>query len=54
MPEHVRVAITPDQGVTAIIYLAAMRDQADVTLILAHGAGAGRRRNSTLRSFLFG
>ena len=37
MPEHARVEITPDQGVTAIIYLAAMRDQAGVTLILAHG-----------------
>ena len=39
MPEHVRVEITPDQGVTAIIYLAVMRDQAGVALILAHGAG---------------
>ena len=42
MPEQMRVEITPDQGVTAIVYPAAKRDPAGVTLILAHGAGAGQ------------
>lgn len=42
MPEQMRVEITPTQGVNAIVYPAAKRDQADVTLILAHGAGAGQ------------
>jgi predicted alpha/beta-hydrolase family hydrolase len=42
MPEQIAVEITPDQGVRAIVYPAAKRDQAGVTLILGHGAGAGQ------------
>jgi predicted alpha/beta-hydrolase family hydrolase len=40
MPEQIAVEITPDQGVTATVYPAAKREQAGVTLILGHGAGA--------------
>jgi predicted alpha/beta-hydrolase family hydrolase len=42
MPEQMRVEIAPNRGVTAIVYPAAKRDPAGVTLILAHGAGAGQ------------
>lgn len=42
MPEQIAVEITSDQGVRATVYPAAKRDQAGVTLILGHGAGAGR------------
>ncbi len=42
MPEQIAVEITPDQGVRATVYPAAKRDQAGVTLILGHGAGAGQ------------
>jgi hypothetical protein len=40
MPEQIAVEITQDQGVRATVYPAAKRDQAGVTLILGHGAGA--------------
>jgi uncharacterized protein len=43
MLQQVRVEITPNQGLTAIIYPAAKGDHANVTLILGHGAGAGQR-----------
>ncbi|MGI8570160.1 MAG: alpha/beta hydrolase family protein [Methylocella sp.] len=42
MPEKIAVEINPDQGVRATFYPAAKRDQAGVTLILGHGAGAGQ------------
>lgn len=42
MPEQMWVEITQKQGVTAIVCPAAKRDQAGITLILAHGAGAGQ------------
>jgi hypothetical protein len=42
MPEKITVAIAPDQKVTAIVYAAAKRGRAGVTLILGHGAGAGQ------------
>jgi uncharacterized protein len=43
MHQQMRVEITPNQGLTAIIYPAAKGDHANVTLILGHGAGAGQR-----------
>ena len=42
MPEQVRVKIPSQQSVTAMVYPAAARHRAGVTLILAHGAGAGQ------------
>jgi uncharacterized protein len=42
MREQIRVEITPNQAVTAVEYPAANGDQANVTLILGHGAGAGQ------------
>jgi uncharacterized protein len=42
MPEQITVEITPNQRVRATVYPAAKREQAGVTLILGHGAGAGR------------
>ncbi len=44
MPEKMRVEVAPDQEVTALIYPAAKPDPAGVTLILAHGAGAGQTK----------
>ena len=49
MPEEIRVAIAPNQGVTALVYPAAKRDQAGATLILAHGAGAGQTSGFMMR-----
>jgi uncharacterized protein len=43
MPEPFRVDVTPSEQVTAIVYPAAVRDAADISLILAHGAGANQR-----------
>ena len=43
MPEPFRVDVTPSEQVTAIVYPAAARDAADISLILAHGAGANQR-----------
>lgn len=40
MPETMRVEVAPDQEVTALIYLAAKPNLANITLILGHGAGA--------------
>jgi predicted alpha/beta-hydrolase family hydrolase len=42
MPEIIAVEIAPDQKVTATVYPASKREQAGVTLILGHGAGAGQ------------
>src|SRR5712691_4547957 len=41
MPEPVRVEILPNRSVTALFYPTAAQDRAEVTLILAPGAGAG-------------
>jgi uncharacterized protein len=40
MLQQIRVDVTPNQGVTAIVYPAAKPTLAGITLILAHGAGA--------------
>jgi len=40
MTEKLRVEVTRDQEVTALVYTAANQDQIDVTVILGHGAGA--------------
>ncbi|MGC2223383.1 MAG: alpha/beta family hydrolase [Methylocella sp.] len=53
MPEQIAVEINPDHGVTATVYPAAKRDQAGVTLILGHGAGAGQT-SSFMVSFATG
>src|SRR5258708_7078225 len=42
MPEIFPVEIAADQKVTATVFPAAKREQAGVTLILGHGAGAGQ------------
>jgi len=42
MPELFRVRFTPHDSVGATIYPATARDQAKITFILAHGAGAGQ------------
>jgi predicted alpha/beta-hydrolase family hydrolase len=43
MPEPLRVDVTPSEQVTAIVYPAAARGDAGISLILAHGAGANQR-----------
>jgi hypothetical protein len=40
MPEHISIAVAPDQKVTAIVYPAAKARRAGIGLILGHGAGA--------------
>ena len=40
--ERIRIAVTPSEQVTAIVYPAAPDDPAGVCLILAHGAGANQ------------
>jgi uncharacterized protein len=42
MPAQVRVEISPTRSVTALVYPAAQRRRAGLTLILGHGAGAGQ------------
>jgi predicted alpha/beta-hydrolase family hydrolase len=42
MSEQIAIEITAGQKVSAIVYPAARREQADFTLILGHGAGAGQ------------
>jgi uncharacterized protein len=42
MPERFSVEIAPRQTITALAYPAAAQSQAGITLILAHGAGAGQ------------
>jgi uncharacterized protein len=43
MPEPFRVDVTPSEQVTAIVYPAAARGDAGISLILAHGAGANQQ-----------
>src|SRR5215469_3859309 len=45
MSDHLRVEISPQQSVTAIVYAGARRERGGVTLILGHGAGAGQTSN---------
>jgi uncharacterized protein len=45
MPIQLRVELFSNQSVTALLYAAARRDRAGVTLILGHGAGAGQTSN---------
>ena len=40
---EIRVPVEPERSVTAIVYAAAARQRAGITLILGHGAGAGQR-----------
>ena len=42
MPKQLRVEISPQQSTTALVYPAAAKHSAEVTLILGHGAGAGQ------------
>jgi uncharacterized protein len=42
MPEPLRIDIAPDESVSALAYAADARKRAGVTLMLAHGAGAGQ------------
>jgi uncharacterized protein len=42
MPELLKVPLPPDHTVTATVYPATSKDRAKITLILAHGAGAGQ------------
>ena len=42
MPEPFRVDVASQQSTTALIYPAATKPPAGVTLILGHGAGAGQ------------
>ena len=45
MPTQLRVELSSNQNVTALLYAAARRDRAGITLILGHGAGAGQTSN---------
>jgi uncharacterized protein len=40
MPDKMRIEVTPNQEVTALVYTAGRHDLAAVTAILGHGAGA--------------
>src|SRR3984893_8291886 len=40
MPDKMRIEVTPNQEVTALVYTAGRHDLAGVTVILGHGAGA--------------
>jgi predicted alpha/beta-hydrolase family hydrolase len=42
MSEQIAVEIAPGRKVTAVVYPAAKREQAGISLILGHGAGAGQ------------
>jgi predicted alpha/beta-hydrolase family hydrolase len=42
MPEPLRIDIVPAESVSARVYAAGARQRAGVTLMLAHGAGAGQ------------
>jgi len=42
MPTQLRVELSSNQSVTALLYAAARQDRAGITLILGHGAGAGQ------------
>src|SRR5258708_36644780 len=49
MAEALRVAIAPDEAVTARLYPAAAERRAGVALILGHGAGAGQSSGFMVR-----
>jgi uncharacterized protein len=42
MPELFKVPLPPDHAVSAIVYPSTSRDRTKITLVLAHGAGAGQ------------
>src|SRR6267142_1081862 len=48
-PEQIRFDVSPSVHVTALAYRAASRGRADVTLILAHGAGANQASSFMIR-----
>ncbi|MBA3257548.1 MAG: hypothetical protein H0T64_13005, partial [Pyrinomonadaceae bacterium] len=50
-PEQLTVAVNERESVSALLYLAARKDRADITLLLGHGAGANQ---SHLRLFASG
>ena len=41
-PEQLTVAVNERESVSALLYLAARKDRADITLLLGHGAGANQ------------
>ena len=45
MPTQLRVELSSNQSVTALLYVTARRDRAGITLILGHGAGSGQTSN---------
>ena len=45
MPTQLRVELSSNQSVTALLYAAAQQDRVGITLILGHGAGAGQTSN---------
>jgi uncharacterized protein len=45
MPTELRVELSSNQSVTALLYAASRQDRAGITLILGHGAGAGQTSN---------
>jgi predicted alpha/beta-hydrolase family hydrolase len=49
MPERLNVRFNPHNTVTATVYPATAQDQAKITLILAHGAGAGQASEFMVR-----
>ncbi len=49
-PDQIRLDLSPSEHVTALAYRAASRGGADVTLILAHGAGANQTSGFMVRS----
>jgi predicted alpha/beta-hydrolase family hydrolase len=48
-PDQIRLDVSPSEHVTALGYRAAPRCRADVTLILAHGAGANQTSSFMVR-----
>jgi uncharacterized protein len=48
-PDQIRLDVSPSEHVTALAYRAAPRRRADVTLILAHGAGANQTSSFMVR-----
>ena len=45
MTTQLRVELSSNQSVTALLYAVARKDRAGITLILGHGAGAGQTSN---------
>jgi len=52
-PEKITVSINDRDSVTAMLYLAAKKDRAGITLLLGHGAG-GNQMSSFMRMFASG